>query len=227
MGKARQTCNDFTIKMGDTVLERVKSIKYLGVIFDENFKWHDHVKYLSQKLSRGSGILSKLRYYTNTGTLLKVYNSLIGSHLNYSLLAWGSAGQTALQPLRVLQNRAIRFMARSPRYRRLDLDYLNLRILKLDDIFKLTVAKFMHRYHHNNLPPSFDNFFPLAQPNHGYNTRSTVTLSFQALHCKKASTERSIRYKGPKLWEEIPINFRNFSKSKFKKDYTNRLLANY
>ena len=145
--------------MGITTLERVDLIKYLGDIFQENSKWQCHVKYLSNKLFRASGILSKLRYYVNTQTLLKVYHSLVGSHLNYSLLAWGSASQTTLQPLRVLQNKAIRFIARSPRFRRLDVDYLNLRLLKLDDMYKLTLAIFFHQYHHNNLPLFFTDFF--------------------------------------------------------------------
>ena len=114
-GNSRTDLSSFSIKMGVTTLERVKSIKYLGVMFEENFKWRHHVSHLVTKLSRSTGILSKLRYYTSTKTLLTVYYSLVGSHLNYSLLAWGSACKTTLQPLRVLQNKAIRFIAWTPK----------------------------------------------------------------------------------------------------------------
>ena len=144
--------------MGNTILERVKSIKYVGVIFDERFRWHEHVSYLSTKLACSIGVLSKLRYYTNIPTLISVYYSLVCSHLNYALSSWGAASKTVLQPLRVLQNRAIRFISRAPRYRRLDNDYLNLRLLKLDDLHTLSIYKFMHQYHNQKLPDHFFKF---------------------------------------------------------------------
>ena len=89
----------FNIVMGNTILERVKSIKYLGVIFDERFRWHEHVSYLSTKLACSVGVLSKLRYYTNIPTLISVYYSLVCSHLNYGLCFLGAASKTVLQPL--------------------------------------------------------------------------------------------------------------------------------
>ena len=228
LDNSRTDCSSFSLKMGITTLERVDSIKYLGVIFQENFKWQCHVKYLSNKLSRASGILSKLRYYVNTQTLLKVYHSLVGSHLNYSLLAWGSASQTTLQPLRVLQNKAFRFIARSPRFRRLDVDYLNLRLLKLDDMYKLSLAIFFHQYHHNNLPLFFIDFFPKNNTNHSYCTRSSSVSDYQVLHCKKASAEKSIRFKGPILWKSISSEIQSIEGKKlFKREYTKVLLATY
>ena len=50
---------------------------------------NEHVSYLSAKLASSTGVLSKLRYYTNIPTLIKVYHSLVCSHLNYALITWG------------------------------------------------------------------------------------------------------------------------------------------
>ena len=91
LGKSRLSYpSDFTIKMGDTILEQVNSIKYLGVIFDDHFKWDKHVSYLTSKLSCSVRVIAKLRYYTNTQTLLQVYNALHGSHLRYAIITLGS-----------------------------------------------------------------------------------------------------------------------------------------
>ena len=170
--------------MGSTVLERVKSIKYLGVIFDERFRWHEHVAYISTKLACSAGILSKLRYYTNVSIIISVYHSLVCSHLNYALTTWGAAGKTALHPLRVLQNRAIRFISRASRFRRLDNDYLNLRILKLDDLYYISICKFMHQYHNQKLPDYFFNFFIEAQPSR-FNLRQNPLANLCPINCKK------------------------------------------
>ena len=230
LGKSRQTQpSDFIIKMGNATLEQVKSIKYLGVIFDDQFKWDKHVSYITSKLSCSVGIISKLRYYTNTQTLLLVYNALVGSHLTYALISWGSTSQTNLQPLRVLQNRAIRHISRAPRFRRLDVDFLNLRILKLDDLYKLALSKFMYQYHYNKLPDYFRNFFPVQQISHNYQTRHRLNSSTDPcpIECNKVSMQRSIRFSGPKIWSEIPNHLREMRISIFKKEITNIILAKY
>ena len=66
----------FEIKMGNVLLQRVKSVKYLGVMLDENMTWSEQMSYLSKKLSRSAGIFSKLRYYLNKEVLIKVYHAL-------------------------------------------------------------------------------------------------------------------------------------------------------
>ena len=228
LGKSRLKHPDrFELKMGDSVLEKVNSIKYLGVIFDEKFKWEDHISYISSKISCSVGILSKLRYYTNIETLIKVYHSLVGSHLSYGLGAWGKIGVTTLQPLRVLQNRAIRFISRAPRYRRLDNDYLNLRILKLDDLYEVAVLKFMHQYYNDKLPHYFDSYFRNTHVTHRYNLRHNPDGRLCPINCKKVSMEKSIRFYGPIAWEKLPSSEKNLSFSKFKKVISNKILAEY
>ena len=227
LGKAKLTQpQDFRILMGNTVLERVRSIKYLGVILDERFRWHEHVSYLSTKLACSVGILSKLRYYTNIPTLIHVYYSLVCSHLNYAVNTWGTAGKTVLKPLRVLQNRAIRFIARAPRFRRLDNDYLNLRLLKLDDLYTLSIYKFMHQYHNQKLPQHFSGFFREARIRR-INLRHNPLANLCPINCRKKLMEKSIRFVGPKLWGKVSLSNRELSASEFKKVYTNILLSNY
>ena len=89
--------DNFRLMMGNTLLEKVNKVKYLGVIFDDRFQWHDHISYICSKIARSVGVLSKLRYYVDVQTLLKVYYSLVHSHLNHALIAWGAAGVTALR----------------------------------------------------------------------------------------------------------------------------------
>ena len=218
---------DLNLKMGDTTLEKVKTIKYLGVIFDERFSWRNHVSYICTKLSQSVGVLSKLRYFVNIDALLKTYHSLVNSHLSYSLMSWGSAGTTILQPIRVLQNRAMRFISRASRYTRLDYVYLNLRVLKLDDIFNLTVAKFMHQYYSKTLPSHFNELFPNVTPIHQYRLRSASSSNYRTMCCTKTNTQRSIQFIGPKVWNEIPENIRCENMANFKKQFTNLRLATY
>ena len=49
------------VTVGANVVERVKSIKFLGVIIDENVSWTEHIYYIKNKISKGIGILCKAR----------------------------------------------------------------------------------------------------------------------------------------------------------------------
>ena len=209
---------ELELKMGNTKLERVKTIKYLGIMLDENFNWSAHVAQLKLKLASAVGILAKLKYYLDTKILIQVYHALIGSRLNYSIACWGAAAKTVLEPIRVLQNRAVRFISRASRYTRLDIAYLNLRILKFDDVYKLNLAQFMYNYTRGSLPPFFSNYILSTTDIHNYPTRFATTNTFRPLRCNKFVTQRSIRYRAPSHWNQLPLDLKNLSKFKFKKE---------
>ncbi len=210
--------------MGDVMLQRVQSVKYLGVMLDENIQWTEQMNYLSKKLSRSAGIFSKLRYYVNKDVLTKVYHSLFNSHLQYAILCWGFANSTNLHRLQVIQNRALRNMSKCPRFFRLDNFYLNYRILKVKDLYDLEIAKFMHQHHNSSLPVCFQNYFSVAYLR---TTRNSSNLNYNTPFYRSNRGQRSIKYYGPKVWNSLPITFRTLSKQNFKKRCRNHFLAKY
>ena len=40
-------------------------VKYLGLIFDSNLNWKPYLHELNKTISRGIGVLSKIRHYVN------------------------------------------------------------------------------------------------------------------------------------------------------------------
>ena len=45
-------------------------VKYLGLIFDSNLNWKPYLHELSKKISRGIGVLSKIRHYVNGNIII-------------------------------------------------------------------------------------------------------------------------------------------------------------
>ena len=213
--------------MGNVMLKRVFSVKYLGVMLDHNVTWNDQIEYLSSKLARSAGIFSKLRYYLDNSTLLQMYHALFNSHLQYAILCWGSTFATNLNRIQILQNRAIRNMMKAPRYFRLDNYFLNLRILKVHDLYKLEIAKFMHSHYNRTLPDCFSSIFHESGENHTYNLRSSDNIVYDTLRCRTARGQRSIRFYGPKVWNDIPLSTKTASKIVFKKQYKTSILGDY
>ena len=89
---------------GRILVER-KSLKYLGVIIDCNLNWKEHVSELCKKISRGVGILSKLRHFLDVRILIQIYYCIIYPFLTYGVIIWGNTYKTNFESLIILQKR--------------------------------------------------------------------------------------------------------------------------
>ena len=47
-------------------LERKESVKYLGIVIDQNLTWKHHIDHVALKISRYFVLLSKLRHHVPT-----------------------------------------------------------------------------------------------------------------------------------------------------------------
>ena len=83
------------------------SIKYLGIMIDSHLNWKSWVNYISKKIKRNIGILSKLRHYVNLKTLTNLYYSLIYPFLIYGISAWGNTYKSTLTPIINSQKRGL------------------------------------------------------------------------------------------------------------------------
>ena len=84
------------------------TVKYLGIYIDEELNFKYHITSIVAKISRGVGILYKIKNFLPTSTLLCVYYSLAHTHLSYGIIIWGSTCKSLLEKLSSLQNKAIR-----------------------------------------------------------------------------------------------------------------------
>ena len=91
-------------------LEQKRFVKYLGILIDNNLSWKYHIDYISSKVSKGIGMIARLRNLIPLATLLNIYHSLIEPYISYGLIAWGEAANIHLNKVLILQKRALRLM---------------------------------------------------------------------------------------------------------------------
>ena len=84
-----------------------------------------------------------------------MYNSLILPHINYGILVWGHQVHRIFK----LQKKTIRIITLSKYNAHKDLIYIELKFLKLADIYKLQQLKFYFRLI-NKLLPEYFNHIP-------------------------------------------------------------------
>ena len=69
-----------------------------------------HIKQINLKLSKGIGVLYKLRHLVPKQSLKSLYSSFINSHVLYGILNWGCASKTILEPLKRNLRNAVRII---------------------------------------------------------------------------------------------------------------------
>ena len=106
--------NDLTVVINNAKIDRKASVKYLGVLIDDDLKWDGHINNVSKKLSRNLGVISRAKYYLSSNQLLLLYNTLILPYLNYCAAVWGSNYPNRVNKLIKLQKRAIRIIDKKP-----------------------------------------------------------------------------------------------------------------
>ena len=84
-----------------------------------------------------------------------------------------------------------------------------MELLKIKDIYKLEMAKFMHSYFNDKLPENLKNFFTSAKNLHSHSTRSINNQNYYLDRVNIQGSNTLCNYSGVKLWNKIPLN-KNF-----------------
>ena len=204
ISKKRIDLSNFSLKINDTQLEKCDSYKYLGVHIDKDLSWKMHIEHVSKNISRSCGTLAKLRHCLEIDTLREVHHALIHSYLCYGIIAWGTAPKTTLNKLNVIVNRALRIMSFAP-FGNVELNpiYDILEILKIEDVYKLEVAKFAFKQNKDLLPNRLANYFEV------YSSESNLRRSSRLNSISQSASNstfglKSIQQKIIKVWAEVP-----------------------
>ena len=97
-----------TILINNKAIDEDKYIKYLGVTLDSQLSFKFHIDELTKKISRGIGLLYKLRPFVTTKILTNVYCAIIYPFLLYGIVIWRAASKNLLNPILILQKKIVR-----------------------------------------------------------------------------------------------------------------------
>lgn len=87
-------CSDFNNHTCTcTAIDKVKRIKYLGVMVDQRLSWHDHIELILCRLRKLMWTFKTLRHVAPKDILRQIYISLAQSVITYCLPIWGGASK--------------------------------------------------------------------------------------------------------------------------------------
>ena len=155
--------------------------------------------------------------------VITIYYSLISSNLLYCNTIWGAASKEALHPLTIIQKRVIRTIARLRKREHTNNTFHHYRLLKLEDINKVTSAVFVYKCLHGLIDN--DNYYT-RNDNAPYNMRNNHLLKLPRMSSSQSDTH--IRYHGASIFNSIPIDIQNKATlSSFKSNLKKYLINQY
>ena len=210
-----------SIILDNTHLKRVNDTKFLGVTIDENLNWTNHIETISKNISRGVGIINKLKHFVPEGVLYSLYCTLILPYINYGIIAWGSSNKSNLDRILKLQKKSVRIIFNSHYLSHSAPLFKKYNLLNVYDIYLLEVCTFMYKEFNNKLPDIFHKYFNQQKNLHRYQTRHAE--DYKIPHFKTNFARKTIRATGPIKWN---LTEKHVKEAKTIKHFRNKIKKN-
>ena len=101
---------NLNIAINSSVINRVKTTKFLGVIIDDKLSWKPHIEALNKKLKSACGRIYRIKNCLPSKLHKQIYHTLFESHLTFAISVWGGVSDKVLEPLFITQKRCIRML---------------------------------------------------------------------------------------------------------------------
>jgi len=106
----KSVLSTISVKINNSVINRVNNCKYLGIIIDDQLKWSTHIKIGEQKLKHLVGILYKIRYKLSDWWLRNIYFAFVHPYILHGLELYGNTLASYLDKLTTLNNKILRIL---------------------------------------------------------------------------------------------------------------------
>ena len=142
-----------------------------------------------------------LKYTFPTNALKTIYHSLIYPYFNYCNLIWGSAANSHLKSLNLIQKKCIRIISKAEFYAHTEPLFNEYELLTIPKIYNYNCAKFIYQCYTNNTYANFKDRLLTNGDIHGRNTRNRNALRKPVSRLNKFSN--SFLYNGIDIWNQL------------------------
>ena len=140
--------------MDNTVLEQVKSIRFLGLIINDKLTWDLHKKHIQTKINKTLGILYKSKAIMKQHDLINMYKTFIEPYFLYGIEVWGHSIKSQTDIMVRLQNKVVRIVYNCRRSEDA-WNYNEGKIQLIHDLYSKVLHRICYKHHAKILPRYF------------------------------------------------------------------------
>ena len=105
-----------SVMVGGERLEVVEYFKYLGVIFDSNLNFKQHVKKVKNTIKFNLSNFKYIRPFLTMETAKTYMHAMIFTHISYCYTTWSHTSESTLKPIKSLFKRTLKTLDKKPIY---------------------------------------------------------------------------------------------------------------
>ena len=166
-------------------------------MIDDSLSWKHHISFVCSRISRNTGVISKLEYYLSIKQLRQIYYNLIYPYISCGVLTWGSVNtfkKNSSETSHIVRLICFAKLFGGDTEKAKPLLHL-LGLLTVNNIYRLQVLKFFDLWHKGFLPEVSNNMFQYASNIHGFNTRYAA---------KHNVGKQLISFMATDIWKDLP-----------------------
>ncbi len=219
--------HDLTIQLGSSTITPSASVRNLGVIFDDQLTFKEHIAKTARSCRFALHNIRKIRPFLTEHAAQLLVQALVISRLdNCNALLAGIPSNT-IKPLQMIQNAAARLVFNEPKRAHVTPLFVSLHWLPVAARIQFKTLMLTYRTTTGSAPTYFHSLLRIDIPSGRLRSASERRLVVPSQRGSK-SLSRTFLFTIPVWWNDLPIPIRNAgSLSIFKQQLKTHLLQHY
>ena len=225
-----KSLKDFRIQCGDSFVEKVETVKYLGFLLDEQLNGVGHVKTSIKRISSRMFFLYRNSHLLNSEVRKTLCSALVQPYFDYCCSSWyNGVTMECKKKLDILQRKMIRFILGLDFRAHVDSTHLRkLGWLAVADRVKYFRLLHVFRINSNLAPLYMVENFTRIKSVYSHSTRGSTTDFYVPKIGNSEILKRSFFFSGIQDWNSLPNDLKVIrNEESFKSRLKAFIIANY
>ncbi len=216
-----------SIQLGTSIITPSTSVRNLGVIFDDQLTFKEHIAKTARSCRFALHNIRKIRPFLTEHAAQLLVQALVVSRLDYCNALLAGLPSNTIKPLQMIQNAAARLVFNEPKRTHVTPLFISLHWLPVAARLKFKTLMLAYRTTTGSAPSYFHSLLRIYIPSRSLRSASERRLVVPSQRGSK-SLSRTFSFTIPGWWNNLPTPIRNAgSLSIFKQQLKTHLFRHY
>lgn len=197
------------LTIGHSEITFSKSVRNLGVMFDDELSMRVHVNKVCQLAYYELRKISTIRHYLSQQATETLVTSLVLSRLDYGNSLLAGIPDTLLNKLQKVQNSAARLVFRCPKRTHTTPLLRALHWLPIAQRIDYKLSSMCYNFFNQTAPHALTEILTVYTPSRSLRSSADTKMLKVPRRDKKTQGQRSFSYIGPVTWNSLPLSVRD------------------
>ncbi len=200
--------HDFTIQLSSSTIAISTSVRKLGVIFDDQLTFKEHIAKIAQSCRFALHNIRKIRPFLTEHAAQLLVQALVISRLDYCNPLLGGLPSNTIKPLQMIQNAAARLVFNEPKRAHVTPLFISLHWLLVAARIQFKTLMLAYRTTTGSAPSYCHSLLQIYIPSRSLRSDSEQRLVVASQRGSK-SLSRTFSFTVPVWWNDLPTPIRN------------------